>query len=162
MNNKLQKKEVVLTAGTFDLLHPGHYDILNYAKKLGDKLIVVIARDKTVEKIKGRKPIIPENQRREMVEYIKPVDKAILGSLNNKLEPILKVKPDIIVLGPDQTTYKVDYLKKELINYLPNVKVVKFEKYTNCYFHSSYDIIKEILKRYNCENKINETNNINK
>lgn len=114
MKTNDKTKKIVLTAGTFDLLHPGHHNTLKYAKSLGDELIVVIARDETVKKIKGRKPVIPENQRREMIEAIKPVDKAILGSLTDKLEPILKIKPDIIVLGPDQITFDAENLKNEL------------------------------------------------
>lgn len=137
-----------MTAGTFDLLHPGHYNTLNYAKSLGDELIVIIARDETVKKIKGRKPIIPEEQRRMMVEAIKPVDKAILGSLTDKLEPILKIKPDFIVLGPDQTTFKIQELKDELKKHDLKTEVVKVENYTKCPFHSSYDIVKEIVKRW--------------
>ena len=143
-----RKKKIVITAGTFDLLHPGHYDTLKYAKSLGDELIVIIARDETVKKIKGRKPIIPEEQRRTMVEAIKPVDKAILGSLTDKLEPILKIKPDCIVLGPDQTTFKIQELKEELKKYGLKTEVVKVENYTECPFHSSYDIVKEIVKRW--------------
>ena len=144
----MRKKKIVMTAGTFDLLHPGHYNTLNYAKSLGDELIVIIARDETVKKIKGRKPIIPEEQRRMMVEAIKPVDKAILGSLTDKLEPILKIKPDFIVLGPDQTTFKIQELKDESKKHDLKTEVVKVENYTKCPFHSSYDIVKEIVKRW--------------
>ncbi|AEH07030.1 adenylyltransferase/cytidyltransferase family protein [Methanothermococcus okinawensis] len=142
------KKKIVVTAGTFDLLHPGHYHTLSYAKSLGDELIVIIARDETVKKIKGRKPVIPEEQRRMMVEAIKPVDKAILGSLTDKLEPILKIKPDYIVLGPDQTTFKIQELKDELKKHNLKTEVIKVKNYTKCPFHSSYDIIKEIVKRW--------------
>ena len=143
----------VLAAGTFDLLHPGHYEYLKFAKSLGDELIVVVARDETVKKIKGRKPIIPEEQRRIMVEALKPVDKAILGSLNNKLEPIVKIKPDIIVLGPDQKTFDEEELKKELEKYNLKPKIVRFNKYINCPFNSSYSIVKEIIKRF-CQREI--------
>lgn len=148
-----RKKKIAVTAGTFDLLHPGHYNTLKFAKSLADELIVIIARDKTVEKIKGRKPIIPEEQRVMMVEALKPVDKVILGSLNDKLEPILKIKPDVIVLGPDQTTYKVEELKKQLKEYGLNPEVVKVEEYVECPFHSSYDIIKEVIRKW-CSDEI--------
>ncbi|WP_423792480.1 adenylyltransferase/cytidyltransferase family protein [Methanocaldococcus indicus] len=143
------KSKKVLAAGTFDILHPGHYEYLRYAKSLGDELVVVIARDKTVEKIKGRKPIIPEEQRRFMVEALKPVDRAILGSINNMFEPIIKEKPDIIVLGPDQETFKEEELKQKLKNFGLDVEVVRFKNYIRCPFHSSYDIVKEILRRFN-------------
>ena len=144
----MEKNKVVVTAGTFDIIHPGHYNTLKYAKSLGDKLIVIVSRDKTVEKIKGRKPIIPEEQRRLTVEALKPVDKAVLGSLTNKLEPILNIKPDIIVLGPDQKTFNANKLKDELKKYNLDTDVVKFNQYVKCPFHSSYDIIKEIIRRW--------------
>ncbi|MBW9223521.1 FAD synthase [Methanothermococcus sp. SCGC AD-155-E23] len=144
----MKKEKIVVTAGTFDLLHPGHYHILKYAKSLGDKLIVIVARDETVKKIKGRKPVIPEEQRRFMVEALKPVDKAILGSLNNKLEPILNIKPDVIVLGPDQQTFDPDQLKEELKRHNLEVDVVRCKEYVRCPFHSSYDIVKEIIERW--------------
>ncbi len=150
---KSKKNKVVITAGTFDLLHPGHYNTLKYAKSLGDKLIVIIARDETVKKIKGRKPIIPEEQRRIMVEAIKPVDEAILGSLTNKLEPILKIKPDYIVLGPDQTTFDIQDLQEQLNKYGLSTKIVKVEEYVKCPLHSSYDIVKEIVKRW-CDKEL--------
>ncbi|WP_456373014.1 adenylyltransferase/cytidyltransferase family protein [Methanocaldococcus sp.] len=148
----MNKKRVV-TAGTFDILHPGHYELLKFCKSLGDELIVIIARDETVKKIKGRKPIIPEEQRRIMVEALKPVDKAILGSLKNKLEPILKLKPDVIVLGPDQTTFDEETLKKELEKYNLYPEIVRFKNYVKCPFHSSFDIVKEIIRRF-CNKEI--------
>ena len=144
----MRKDKVVVTAGTFDIIHPGHYNTLKYAKSLGNKLIVIVSRDKTVEKIKGRKPIIPEEQRRLTVEALKPVDKAILGSLNDKLEPILNIKPDIIVLGPDQRTFSISKLERELKKHNLDTEIVKFNQYMKCPLHSSYDIIKEIIKRW--------------
>ena len=146
-------KKRVVTAGTFDILHPGHYELLKFAKSLGDELIVIVARDETVKKLKGRKPIIPEEQRREMVEALKPVDKAILGSLKNKLEPILELKPDVIVLGPDQTTFDEETLKKELAKYNLHPEIVRFNNYRKCPFHSSFDIVKEIIRRF-CNKEI--------
>ena len=65
MANKPRKK-VVLASGVFDLLHLGHVRFLEEAKRAGGenaKLIVIIARDSTVEKTKGRKPIMSEDQR---------------------------------------------------------------------------------------------------
>jgi FAD synthetase len=149
----MKKKKIVVTAGTFDILHPGHYEILKFAKSLGDELIVIVARDETVKKLKGRKPIIPEEQRREMVEALKPVDKAVLGSLKNKLDPILKLKPDIIVLGPDQTTFDEETLKQELAKYNLYPEIVRFKGYKKCPFHSSFDIVKEIIRRF-CNKEI--------
>ncbi|MCS3900346.1 adenylyltransferase/cytidyltransferase family protein [Methanococcus voltae] len=152
-NHQSPKKRIALTAGTFDLLHPGHFNTLNFAKKHADELVVVLARDETVKRIKGRRPVIPEEQRKIMIETLKPVDKAILGSLTDKLEPILSVKPDIIVLGPDQTTYQLEELKNQLLERGFKTEIVKVEEYVKCPFHSSYDILKEIIRRW-CNKEI--------
>ena len=96
----------VLAAGVFDLLHYGHLRYLEEAKRLGGdgaELIVVVARDSTVLKRKGRLPVMKEEHRRALVEALKPVDKAILGGVDlDTAKVIREVKPDIIALGYDQ------------------------------------------------------------
>ena len=92
----------VLVGGSFDLLHPGHAWFLRKSREYGDWLVVVVARDRTVKKRKGKNPIIPEDQRLKMVESLKPVDEAILGDEKDFMETVKKVKPDVIVLGYDQ------------------------------------------------------------
>ncbi len=81
-SKKSKKNKIVLASGVFDLLHLGHVRFLEEAKKAGGphaKLIVIVARDSTVEKRKGRKPIMPENQRCALVASLKVVDEAMLG-----------------------------------------------------------------------------------
>lgn len=90
-----------MTTGVFDLLHPGHLEMLEAAKKLGDELVVVIARDASAEKEKHR-PITPEESRRRMVEALKPVDRAVLGHLGDYYRIVTELKPDVIALGYDQ------------------------------------------------------------
>src|ERR1035441_4699226 len=100
MANKTRNQKIVLASGVFDLLHLGHVRFLEEAKRAGGekaKLIVVIARDSTVEKTKGRKPIMSEDQRRALVESLKVVDEAVLGYEDLDIgEVIGKIKPDII------------------------------------------------------------------
>src|ERR1041385_1111523 len=91
----------VMTTGVFDLLHPGHLHMLEEAKKLGDELVVVLARDESAEREKHR-PITPEEHRRRMVEALKPVDKAVLGHRGDYYRIVTELKPDIIALGFDQ------------------------------------------------------------
>ncbi len=104
------KKRIVLATGAFDLLHYGHLSFLQEAKKVGGrnaKLIVIVARDKTVESRKGKKPIVPEDQRRALIEALKPVDDAMLGFEDMNYEAVIeKVKPDIIAIGHDQSDIK--------------------------------------------------------
>jgi FAD synthetase len=96
----------VLTSGAFDLLHYGHIRLLEEAKRLGGpdaRLVVIIARDETVKKLKGRRPVIPEDQRRAVVEALKMVDEALLGYEDLDMASVIdKVRPDIIAVGHDQ------------------------------------------------------------
>ena len=87
--------------GTFDILHKGHEYVLRKAKEYGDYLIIVLARDKTVLKIKKRKPVYNEKKRLENLRKLKIANKIILGSLKDKYSQIIKEKPDIICLGYD-------------------------------------------------------------
>src|SRR5208337_939105 len=99
--------KVVLAGGVYDVLHVGHLAALTEAKTLGDVLVAVVATDITVEMLKTRKPIFPEQDRRALVEGMKPVDKAILGyeDVGMGYEQILKdVMPDIVAFGYDQAS----------------------------------------------------------
>lgn len=91
----------VMATGVFDLLHPGHVFFLNEARKFGDELVVVVARDQTARRLK-REPYVPELTRREMVEALKPVDRAVLGSATDIYQTVVDIQPQIIVLGYDQ------------------------------------------------------------
>jgi FAD synthetase len=90
-----------MTTGVFDLLHPGHIAMLEEARRLGDELVVVIARDESAEKEKHR-PITPEEHRRRMVEALKSVDHAVLGHRGDYYRIVEELRPDIIALGFDQ------------------------------------------------------------
>jgi cytidyltransferase-like protein len=97
--------KVVLAGGVYDVLHVGHLAALSEAKRLGDVLVAVVATDMTVETLKGRKPVFPEEDRRALVEGLKPVDIAILGyeDVGFGFEQVLtEVKPDIVAFGYDQ------------------------------------------------------------
>lgn len=91
----------VMTTGVFDLLHPGHLHMLEEARKLGDELVVVLARDDSAAREKHR-PITPEEHRRRMVEALKPVDMAVLGHRGDYYKIVEELQPDIIALGFDQ------------------------------------------------------------
>jgi len=93
--------KVVLTGGVFDIIHPGHVHTLSASKRLGDILVVSVARDRTVISTKGR-PINGEQQRVELVGSLRCVDVALLGSETDIFETVARVKPDIIAIGYDQ------------------------------------------------------------
>jgi len=90
-----------MATGVFDLLHPGHVYFLTEAKKLGDELVVVVARDQTARRLK-HEPYVPEHIRREMVEALKPVDRAVLGSTTDIYETVVRERPNLIALGYNQ------------------------------------------------------------
>jgi len=137
--------KVVVCGGVFDILHPGHAFMLSQARALGDVLVVVVARDSTVEQRK-RIPIVPERQRREMVEQLKPVDIAVLGREDDLLGVIEEISPDIIALGPDQH-HSEEELKKELESRGLTVEVVRIKEYRECELSSTRAILQRIIER---------------
>lgn len=116
--------------GTFDGLHPGHLDFFRQARVLNQKpfLIVSIARDKNVFKIKGAWPVLSEKQRMALLKKCDLVDRVVLAGLRNHLPHIVKERPDIIALGYDQKAY-VPNLKKDLQNKGLLAKIVRLKPY---------------------------------
>lgn len=139
------KIKVIACGGVFDILHPGHTFILNKAKSLGDVLVVIVARDSTVEKRK-RIPIVPEAQRLEMVEYLKPVDVAILGHEGDPLKIIEEIRPDVIALGPDQH-HDEKRIKEEMEKRGIVVEVKRIGEYKECELNSTKAILQKIIER---------------
>lgn len=91
----------VLVFGTFDDLHPGHCFVLQSAAKRGD-LHVIVAKDSTVQQVKGHLPKQPEQERMAAIQQQFPQAVVLLGHETDYLEPVRKVQPDLILLGYDQ------------------------------------------------------------
>ncbi|MFA5791456.1 MAG: adenylyltransferase/cytidyltransferase family protein [Candidatus Paceibacterota bacterium] len=129
MSKKAVEKKIMVF-GTFDGLHKGHLDFFKQAKRLAEKsfLVVSIARDKNVFKIKGKYPINNEIKRMILVKKCKLVDKVVLSGIKNHLPHIIKESSDIIALGYDQKAY-VKNLKKDLKNKGKIVKIVRLKSY---------------------------------
>lgn len=124
---------IVMTGGVFDILHAGHVYTLNEAKKHGGLLVVVIARDEQLRKRKRREPVHSEEYRRMMVEFLKPVDIALVG-FDDPAEMLELVKPDVIVYGYDQKPF----LKPE------GVEIVRLKKHIEEGKFKTNRIIKEL------------------
>jgi FAD synthetase len=143
--------KIVLATGAFDLLHIGHVRFLEASKRKGGpraKLIVVIARDKTVFSRKGRMPIVPEDQRRELVGSLRVVDKAILGHAHLDLSGILReVEPDIICVGYDQEQIKASVEKLLRMEHL-HIRVVQIPKFGHIGLNSSTGIKQRVANRW--------------
>ena len=93
---------VVLAGGVFDIIHPGHIHTLNSAKALGDVLVVVVATDTTAQKMKKRKPLHKQNQRKDLVSSLSMVDLCVIGQKGDIFKTVEIIKPEIIALGYDQ------------------------------------------------------------
>lgn len=139
-------RPTVIVGGAFEILHPGHLHLFREARKLG-KVIVIVARDSTIEELKGRPPIVPEQQRLEVVKSIRYVDEAYLGSEPLDVEgTLLKFKPDVIVLGPDQD--HLEKLVREAIARLNlSTQVIKLKNRVGDSNFSSSFIAKRLLER---------------
>lgn len=122
--------------GTFDGLHRGHINFLKQAKKHGDYLIAVVARDQTVKRLKKRLPVFKEKKRVKMVRDCGLVDKAILGGRSNPYDIIRRIRPDVICLGYDQKFFVAD-LTKELKGMGLAVKISRLKPYRPKIFHTS-------------------------
>jgi len=93
---------VIFTGGVFDIIHPGHIHTLNSAKALGDVLVVVVATDTTTQKMKKRKPLHNQEQRRDLVNSLSMVDLCVIGHEGDIFKTVNQIKPEIIALGYDQ------------------------------------------------------------
>lgn len=90
----------IVAQGTFEILHPGHLHYLREAAAMGDELHVIVARAANVTHKPA--PVIPDRQRRDVVDALSCVDVAHLGHEADIFEPIAAIDPAVIALGHDQ------------------------------------------------------------
>ena len=96
------RKTIVFTNGVFDLLHPGHVRYLQYARSLGDALVVGVNSDRSVRAYKGPdRPITNEVERVEILEALSCVDAVVVFDEDTPLDLIAAVQPDVLVKGAD-------------------------------------------------------------
>ena len=135
-------KKVVFTNGCFDILHSGHIDLLRSARELGDALVVAVNADVSVGRMKGlNRPIIPEEERAELLAGLEMVDFVCLFDEDTPLEAILQIRPDILVKGADWTANIVGQAEVESwggrVVALPLVEG-----------HSTTGIVERVVARY--------------
>src|SRR3989338_5242794 len=121
------KRPIVMAFGAFDGIHTGHIYYLLQAKKLGNTLIISVARDNSNWKFK-RKYNLPEDERVELVRKLKIADEIMLGSQTDALEKVKEIKPDFIALT-DYDPIDKDLLEKELGKFGLRTKIVVIELY---------------------------------
>ena len=131
------KKTRIMVFGTFDGLHPGHLNFFKQAKNFmkNSFLIVSIARDKNVLRIKGKYPDKNERKRMALVKKCQLVDQVVLSGLEDHLPHIVRMRPDIITLGYDQKVYtknlKKDLKRKGILTKIIRLKPYKEKIYKN-------------------------------
>jgi FAD synthetase len=151
IRSKGRRRKIVLASGVFDLLHLGHVRFLEEAKKAGGRnaeLVVIIARDSTVEKRKGERPIMPENQRCALVESLKVVDCAILGFKDFDMGKVIeKLKPDVIAVGYDQEGVEGS-LRKYIEETGLKIRIARIGKFGEDELNSSSKIKRKIIEDF--------------
>lgn len=128
--NPPKRRKRIMVFGTFDSLHPGHISFFKQARNLHQFpfLIVSIARDRNVFKIKGKYPEKNEKIRISLIRECALADKVVLSGVKNHIPHIIKERPDIIALGYDQKAY-IKNLKNDLENKGVSVKIVRLKPF---------------------------------
>jgi D-beta-D-heptose 7-phosphate kinase/D-beta-D-heptose 1-phosphate adenosyltransferase len=140
---KTNKKRIVFTNGCFDLLHVGHIRYLEEAKALGDILVVGVNSDDSVRRLKGPgRPILPQEERTEILSGLGCVDYIIVFDEWTPMELISSLQPQILVKGGDWT--KETIVGREVVERSGGkVVILPFVEGT-----STSNLIETILKRY--------------
>jgi len=141
---KQKNKKIVTTNGSFDLIHRAHIQLLKKAKVLGDILIVLLNLDASVKKNKGKdRPIIPEQERAEMLASLKYVDYVIIFEEDTPLSILKELLPDIHVKGGSFLPERTKAEKELLESWGGEFKTFELEE-----GYSTTNIIKKILNIY--------------
>ncbi len=120
--------KTIMCFGTFDILHLGHLHYLEQAKKYGDYLVVVIARDKTKKK-QHKETIFSERERLKLMQSLNIVDEAVLGNVDDHFKIVLEKKPSVLCLGYDQAISEQE-LRRELRRRGLTPKIVRMKAYS--------------------------------
>lgn len=123
----------VIVFGVFDLLHPGHLYFLQQAKKYGDHLTVIIARNERIVQEKTHKPLFNEEERLKLVGALKIVDQVLLGDKEGEWKIIKKLHPDVICVGYDQDINLI----KRCGEFKKTLKLIQIKAYHSTRYTSS-------------------------
>ena len=144
------KMKTVLVAGKFDVLHPGHLALFEAARKLGDRFIVVVAKDSTIKERFGFEATYSEDVRKQFLDALSIVDEAIIGNSGDEMEVLLSVKPEIVCLGYDQPIDEKRVLEFAKSHDL-KLEVVRLPAFGEDLFKSSKIKAKVVEKRSRAE-----------
>lgn len=140
-----KQPSVVFTNGVFDVLHTGHIELLNWAKNLGDKLIIGLNSDNSVKQLKGPdRPINNQEDRKKVLESLGCVDQVIIF---DELEPNNlrnEIKPDILVKGGEWTSEQVR--QRDNVPSETSIKIFPFVE-----GYSTTNVLNKIKQQKTCE-----------
>ncbi len=143
----MENRAKAIVFGTFDGLHKGHVFFLKSAKKAVKMLIVIVARDKNVKRLKGKEPLKKEQERLKDVKELRIADLVELGDIDDFFKPLKKHRPDIIFLGYDQKSLGVENFARE-----NGIKVARIAPYMPEKYKSS--LINRQNNKRKAENKL--------
>lgn len=151
IRKKYQDKKIVFTSGTFDLVHPGHLEFLEWCKQQGDISVVAVNNDRHTKQVKGdHRPVLNQDDRIKMIDALTLVDYTVLNQGAGEqhivsIQTANKLQPDVVVLGYDWAEREIHHWKQGL----PKTKVVVAPPRQPG--RSTSHIIKSIIKAHSDE-----------
>lgn len=133
----MKKKKKVMVFGTFDIFHRGHENFLIQARRKGDFVVAVVARDKTVLSVKKQETVNNEQERMKVLKNSRLADEVVLGSLRDKYSVIKKYEPDVICLGYDQGVFTENLAGKLKEFNLDKTVIMRLKSYYPSKYKSS-------------------------
>lgn len=148
------KNKIIFTAGSFDLVHYGHINVLKQAKAMGDYLIVGVSTDSLILQHKGMRPIICYKDRTALIKELKCVDKVVKQTKLVDIEQFISLKADLFVVGDDWKNRKdnpgINWLRdNNKIAFIPYTKRLSSSKIKEKIINNAIKIIKSQSKRSN-------------
>jgi len=140
-----------MASGVFDIIHLGHVHYLQEAKSLGDELVVVVATDATVRRMK-HEPITPGVMRVQLVSALKPVDRAVLGHEDDIFRTVEEIRPDIIALGYDQKFDEQELSRQLEARGLHSIQIRRLSK-MDYDLNGTRKIIERVIEWYSAERR---------
>ena len=144
--SEIKNIKTVMVAGTFELLHPGHLAYLKEAWKLG-YVVAVVSSDENAERSKRRKIVISQQQRAEVLSSLYYVHRVVLGRPGNIFNIFEELKPDVILLGPNQKVPE-DVVKAEAKKRGVNAEVLRMPALKQCELCSTTKILEKVVATF--------------
>ncbi|MFN3803719.1 MAG: DUF357 domain-containing protein [Pyrobaculum sp.] len=144
--SEIKNARVVMAAGTFEILHPGHLAYLQEAWRLG-YVTAVVSSDENAERVKGRRIVIPQSQRAEVLSGIYYVHKVVPGRPGDIFDILEVVKPDVILLGPSQQVAE-DRVRWEAKRRGLDVEVIRLSELKQCELCNTTKIVRRIVETF--------------